>query len=239
MARMIPAPAGPGPGDTTTSPSQTGNRQQAPITGPAPFISDNTMTPQEHQHQQRYSAAEADADEDEDADEPHAFGIEKGFWKVSTPPTPNPANPQNHVQTPAQIHSAARELLKFAAIYQSGPSAPGSNGRLPKEIDMLSMTQLSWSVLHAVGDINNHNLRLHGRPRARGQGDERRARKKRRRADDQHRTGCTQCGAADSPCWRMGPAGPLTLCNVCGLLFAKRSEVAATIGEGSSGTDGG
>ena len=27
---------------------------------------------------------------------------------------------------------------------------------------MLSMTQLSWSVLHAVGDINNHNQRLAG-----------------------------------------------------------------------------
>lgn len=47
----------------------------------------------------------------------------------------------------------------------------------------------------------------------------------------QHRRGCIECGAAESPCWRMGPAGPLTLCNVCGLLFAKRSEVAATIGE--------
>lgn len=54
----------------------------------------------------------------------------------------------------------------------------------------------------------------------------------------QHRRGCIECGAAESPCWRMGPAGPLTLCNVCGLLFAKRSEVAATIGErGGEGED--
>ncbi len=31
---------------------------------------------------------------------------------------------------------------------------------LPKEIDMLSMIQLSWGILHAVNDINNHNQRL-------------------------------------------------------------------------------
>ncbi|TDZ37773.1 GATA zinc finger domain-containing protein 7 [Colletotrichum trifolii] len=33
---------------------------------------------------------------------------------------------------------------------------------------------------------------------------------------------CSECGCSDTPRWRRGPAGPATLCNVCGLLYAKR-----------------
>jgi hypothetical protein len=52
---------------------------------------------------------------------------------------------------------------------------------------MLSMMQLSQSVLHAVGDINSHNRRLHGlAARAPGRCERRAAvraaRKKRRHA---------------------------------------------------------
>lgn len=45
--------------------------------------------------------------------------------------------------------------------------------------------------------------------------------------------GCVECGAAESPRWRRGPRGALTLCNVCGLLFAKkaRAEVQVVAGE--------
>ncbi|KAK0753720.1 hypothetical protein B0T18DRAFT_397706 [Schizothecium vesticola] len=231
MARMLPVTC-----DTTTSSATAAARPSGnlrtplpePPTAPLFSVVDATTITMHQEQQPQYSHAHEN--EDEDADAPHAFGIEKGFWK---------------------IHSAAQELLKFAAIYQSGPStsasAPGSDRRLPKEIDMLSMMQLSQSVLHAVGDINSHNQRLHGlAARAPGRCERRAAvraaRKKRRHAradaDGQYRRGCIECGAAESPCWRMGPAGPLTLCNVCGLLFAKRSEVAATIGEGEGSDDG-
>jgi hypothetical protein len=33
---------------------------------------------------------------------------------------------------------------------------------------------------------------------------------------------CSQCKEKDTPQWRTGPDGRLTLCNVCGLLYAKR-----------------
>lgn len=33
---------------------------------------------------------------------------------------------------------------------------------------------------------------------------------------------CTFCNETDTPVWREGPAGPHTLCNVCGLIYAKR-----------------
>ncbi|KAI8989751.1 hypothetical protein BD414DRAFT_459868 [Trametes punicea] len=34
---------------------------------------------------------------------------------------------------------------------------------------------------------------------------------------------CVQCGRTDSPEWRKGPKGPKTLCNACGLRWAKKA----------------
>jgi len=34
---------------------------------------------------------------------------------------------------------------------------------------------------------------------------------------------CTDCGTVDSPEWRKGPQGPKTLCNACGLRWAKKN----------------
>lgn len=105
---------------------------------------------------------------------------------------------------------------------------------------MLSMTQLSWGVLHAVSDINIHNQRLaardgsswlprgmvgrekEGKEAAAGRPNKRVRRKK--MANTSTFNGCVQCGVGDSPRWRRGPAGPLTLCNMCGLLYAKKAQ---------------
>jgi PAS domain S-box-containing protein len=35
---------------------------------------------------------------------------------------------------------------------------------------------------------------------------------------------CTDCGTLDSPEWRKGPQGPKTLCNACGLRWAKKEK---------------
>ncbi|KAI8951898.1 hypothetical protein F4801DRAFT_258235 [Xylaria longipes] len=35
---------------------------------------------------------------------------------------------------------------------------------------------------------------------------------------------CTDCGTLDSPEWRKGPSGPKTLCNACGLRWAKKQK---------------
>ncbi|KAA8574895.1 hypothetical protein EYC84_004134 [Monilinia fructicola] len=35
---------------------------------------------------------------------------------------------------------------------------------------------------------------------------------------------CTDCGTLDSPEWRKGPVGPKTLCNACGLRWAKKEK---------------
>ncbi|KAI7855331.1 hypothetical protein BDC45DRAFT_505947 [Circinella umbellata] len=51
--------------------------------------------------------------------------------------------------------------------------------------------------------------------------DKSKRRKKQRGADEYV---CTDCGTATSPEWRKGPHGPKTLCNACGLRFAKKSK---------------
>ncbi|KPV72783.1 uncharacterized protein RHOBADRAFT_38883 [Rhodotorula graminis WP1] len=49
---------------------------------------------------------------------------------------------------------------------------------------------------------------------------------------------CQNCGRADSPEWRSGPNGAKTLCNACGLRWAKSQKQAASSGSSSSGSSG-
>ncbi len=44
---------------------------------------------------------------------------------------------------------------------------------------------------------------------------------------------CTDCGTLDSPEWRKGPNGPKTLCNACGLRWAKKEKKKT--GNGAAG----
>ena len=46
---------------------------------------------------------------------------------------------------------------------------------------------------------------------------------------------CTDCGTLDSPEWRKGPSGPKTLCNACGLRWAKKEKKRM----GKEGAEGG
>jgi len=48
---------------------------------------------------------------------------------------------------------------------------------------------------------------------------------------------CTDCGTLDSPEWRKGPNGPKTLCNACGLRWAKK-EKRKSISRGQNGREG-
>ncbi|KAF2839281.1 hypothetical protein M501DRAFT_1016363 [Patellaria atrata CBS 101060] len=46
---------------------------------------------------------------------------------------------------------------------------------------------------------------------------------------------CTDCGTLDSPEWRKGPNGPKTLCNACGLRWAKREKKRQGVHGSASG----
>ncbi|KAF2656924.1 hypothetical protein K491DRAFT_596128 [Lophiostoma macrostomum CBS 122681] len=47
---------------------------------------------------------------------------------------------------------------------------------------------------------------------------------------------CTDCGTLDSPEWRKGPNGPKTLCNACGLRWAKKEKKKQSQSQGHSGS---
>ncbi|KAK6204134.1 DNA repair protein rad50 [Pestalotiopsis sp. IQ-011] len=48
---------------------------------------------------------------------------------------------------------------------------------------------------------------------------------------------CTDCGTLDSPEWRKGPSGPKTLCNACGLRWAKKEKKKNAGGAGAAAQD--
>ncbi|CAJ2499908.1 Uu.00g027610.m01.CDS01 [Anthostomella pinea] len=49
---------------------------------------------------------------------------------------------------------------------------------------------------------------------------------------------CTDCGTLDSPEWRKGPSGPKTLCNACGLRWAKKEKKRNASGGANAATPG-
>ncbi|KAK0548582.1 white collar 2 type of transcription factor [Tilletia horrida] len=54
-----------------------------------------------------------------------------------------------------------------------------------------------------------------------GGGDDQKRKPKKMRTEEEDHV-CTDCGRVDSPEWRKGPLGPKTLCNACGLRWAKK-----------------
>ncbi|KAJ1925117.1 hypothetical protein IWQ60_004758 [Tieghemiomyces parasiticus] len=59
-------------------------------------------------------------------------------------------------------------------------------------------------------------------------------RKKRRTKTDALEHVCTDCGTVESPEWRKGPQGPKTLCNACGLRWAKKNKKVDPMEPGSN-----
>merc|ERR1712072_50492 len=60
--------------------------------------------------------------------------------------------------------------------------------------------------------------------------------KSRRPAADDNNYVCHDCGTADSPEWRRGPLGPKTLCNACGLRWAKKAKGPKPTRHSAAGT---
>lgn len=48
---------------------------------------------------------------------------------------------------------------------------------------------------------------------------------------------CTDCGTLESPEWRKGPSGPKTLCNACGLRWAKKEKKKIATHGGGGGSE--
>ncbi|KAF7322413.1 hypothetical protein HMN09_00019300 [Mycena chlorophos] len=67
--------------------------------------------------------------------------------------------------------------------------------------------------------------------------DEESSRKKKipRKTAPSEQYACITCGRTDSPEWRKGPSGPKTLCNACGLRYAKQLKLQKLAEEAAAG----
>ncbi|KAK3991270.1 hypothetical protein QBC44DRAFT_55891 [Cladorrhinum sp. PSN332] len=150
-----------------------------------------------------------------------AFGMEKGFWR---------------------LEHGARELLRFAILFREHRDSPADGDpsgvrSFPKEIDLISMAQLSDCVRHAVTDIRLHSQKAADDQRLPSSKNRivktRSTRPKKRDVSYLDQTAmanpptdaaCEVCFRTETPQWRTDPAGR-TLCNVCGLVYAKRCQM--------------
>ncbi|KAI9682903.1 MAG: blue light receptor [Trizodia sp. TS-e1964] len=78
------------------------------------------------------------------------------------------------------------------------------------------------SVGISTGDINSSLIRGDGGAAAADKDLKGLDKKKKTKVADEYV--CTDCGTLDSPEWRKGPNGPKTLCNACGLRWAKKEK---------------
>ncbi|KAL1848365.1 hypothetical protein Daus18300_013611 [Diaporthe australafricana] len=147
-----------------------------------------------------------------------------------------------------QIASGSRTIFNFADAYgrcaaeEQGPGSHPMPTRLPSEReigDMLNMAEWMRGMLDNLRTMVQQSVVINDRAReaSRGKGpyeDEDMAmygdgmksayemagvKKRRGRAAPPGR--CHSCNRIDTPEWRRGPDGARTLCNACGLHYAK------------------
>ncbi|KAF8836957.1 hypothetical protein BDN67DRAFT_973544 [Paxillus ammoniavirescens] len=83
---------------------------------------------------------------------------------------------------------------------------------------MLQSANYGMQMLQSAIAESNPDMRP-----ATGMGDKDVPASKRQKGDEHAQDGqtCLGCGATSTPEWRRGPLGPRTLCNACGLVYAK------------------
>ncbi|KAG9318635.1 white collar 2 type of transcription factor [Chiua virens] len=104
-----------------------------------------------------------------------------------------------------------------------------------------SASQLQGSVYESLGlhpFSGQYASASNAQPTDDDFGDDTVRRKKLRKFHNVEQYVCVTCGRTDSPEWRKGPQGPKTLCNACGLRWAKevRSKVDENAAPGPSNT---
>ncbi|EXF75429.1 hypothetical protein CFIO01_13650, partial [Colletotrichum fioriniae PJ7] len=144
-----------------------------------------------------------------------------------------------------RIRHGAQQLLRLTGRFPTYNGASQEEGydasndhALPTEDDLRAMSRLSHSIardIHEIRTLQREDPNAHKR-KSGGEGSSEQqhlaaarshagnsgsppGRRHRRKTID---FSCHKCHRVDTPEWRPGPDGPSTLCNVCGLIYAKR-----------------
>ncbi|KAF4871866.1 GATA zinc finger domain-containing protein 7 [Colletotrichum siamense] len=142
-----------------------------------------------------------------------------------------------------RIRHGASELLRLSESFPGYHGQSGGSGfhsahdqALPSDSDLRHMAQLSHNIANDIFDIfalrnedpsSQHrrgaDSRRHHQSQSIAPGHASVMRKG-GKGDTAADFYCHKCHRVDTPQWRLGPDGPMTLCNVCGLVYAKRQQ---------------
>ncbi|KAF8911037.1 hypothetical protein CPB84DRAFT_1763187 [Gymnopilus junonius] len=128
-----------------------------------------------------------------------------------------PSSQAGPMYATSSLHTTKNPLMSGSASFRTGnfsSSYQSSMVQIPLEGLKGGFSQAS--------DIVIGSAYLCGPAGAEERGDESSKKKKLKRSQNAEQYVCNQCGRTDSPEWRKGPQGPKTLCNACGLRWAKQ-----------------
>eukprot|EP01087_Luapelamoeba_hula_P022026 TRINITY_DN780_c0_g1_i1.p1 TRINITY_DN780_c0_g1~~TRINITY_DN780_c0_g1_i1.p1 ORF type:complete len:801 (-),score=148.76 TRINITY_DN780_c0_g1_i1:240-2642(-) len=116
----------------------------------------------------------------------------------------------SHMQmSPTSVNNSNAGILAVAqppVIPPLPQNSPIIDNLVPPSVLMNDVTSGIMPMLLPLSDGDTKQVRRRG--------------KKRKKPP----TLCLECGVAETPEWRRGPQGPRTLCNACGLRYAKRKK---------------
>ncbi|KAG7139722.1 GATA zinc finger domain-containing protein 14 like [Verticillium longisporum] len=172
----------------------------------------------------RFWLADLKANEAALAVEPPRAGV---FYSPSPSSTSSADRQQARVASPsADLHYRAAELASITERFREPAAVPSAARRSPTPADLVAMSRLSRDIVNSLAEVARHHRRQDGRGSTITAPSRSDLEKlgglsgfRKRKANSAL---CQECGTAVSPQWRRGPDGADTLCNVCGLLYARR-----------------
>ncbi|KAJ4144583.1 hypothetical protein LMH87_003462 [Akanthomyces muscarius] len=134
-------------------------------------------------------------------------------------------------ETLQPIRRTAQDLYLFrdnvggrsALVHDSNPAESHNDDGRQRHGKAKSPGHASHGGQKSPGAGESHHIKIHQRRRSGADGNG--AGSTAQHSHFRHLStdiSCHQCGEVNSPEWRPGPQGPGTLCNVCGLIYAKQ-----------------
>lgn len=133
------------------------------------------------------------------------------------------ADPASADTADGPLSSHIKRISQAAGVLSQVASDQHSlhaQGELPGDIDLVAMINISEDITRTLRSVQQYKAELRRQPEATTRERRHDVRSRRRRSfrGPKH---CVDCNCTETPEWRSGPKGPSSLCNVCGLLFAK------------------
>ncbi|CAE6451677.1 unnamed protein product [Rhizoctonia solani] len=128
-------------------------------------------------------------------------------------------------------------FLGVRPIVETDPRRDGYHSELPPkrrwdQLDDGGMDERSYDMGPGTAPSHGGSNRQQFGPPPQQHEDARKPKRTRAWNPPDHQYMCRRCHRTDSPAWRKGPDGPKTLCNACGLSYAKdaaRRDAAASV----------